>query len=274
MNDRVKKVLESIVETFKSGTIPEAVALASFPIPDIPSTKWSFLNRTIMYLSGTVDARGFRQWKSAERYVKKGSKAIHILVPCFKKIEDEGSGESAEVLSFFKASPVFRCEDTDGKELDYQKLELPALPLMDRAQEWGIEVKAVPGNYRYRGYYSPTKNQIGMATTEEKTFFHELSHAGHDRIKGGLKKGQDPLQEIVAELSAQALCRMIGKQDKDTTGNSYQYIERYAGDMGISAHNACLRVLRETEKVITLILKGDSNENWTDGEMPQALAAA
>jgi hypothetical protein len=145
---------------------------------------------------------------------------------------------------------------------------------MDRAQEWGIEVKAVPGNYRYRGYYSPTKNQIGMATTEEKTFFHELSHAGHDRIKGSLKNGQDPLQEIVAELSAQALCRMVGKQDKDTTGNSYQYIERYAGEMGISAHSACLRVLRETEKVITLILKGDSNENRTDGEMPQALAAA
>ena len=274
MNDRVKKVLEGIVETFKSGTIPEAVALASFPIPDIPSTKWSFLNRTIMYLSGTMDARGFRQWKSAERYVKKGSKAIHILVPCFKKVTDEETGNEGEVLYYFKVSPVFRCEDTDGKELDYMQLELPPLPLMDRAQEWGIDVQAVPGNYMYRGYYRPDKNQIGMATPEEKTFFHELSHAADDRLKGGLKKGQDPLQEIVAELSAQALCRMVGKQDKDTTGNSYQYIERYAKEIGISAHSACLRVLTLTEKVINLILKGDKNENRTDEEMPQALAAA
>ena len=27
-----------------------------------------------------------------------------------------------------------------------------------------------------------------------------------------MKPGQDPLQEVVAELSAQALCRMVGKQ--------------------------------------------------------------
>ncbi len=274
MNDRVKNVLQGIVDTFKSGQIPQAVALASFPIPDIPSTNWSFLNRMIMYLSGTMDARGFRQWKEADRWVMKGAKAIHILVPCFKKIEDEETGTEAEVLRYFKASPVFRYEDTDGKALDYRELELPELPLMERAKQWGIDVKAVPGNFMYRGYYSPDKNQIGMATPEEKTFFHELSHAADDRIIGGLKKGQDPLQEIVAELSAQALCRMVGKQDKDTTGNSYQYIERYAKELNISAHNAALRVLSRTEKVINLILNGGENENITDAEMPQALAAA
>jgi hypothetical protein len=38
---------------------------------------------------------------------------------------------------------VFRVEDTKGKELDYQNIELPELPLIDRAQEWGIDVKAV-----------------------------------------------------------------------------------------------------------------------------------
>jgi predicted SprT family Zn-dependent metalloprotease len=92
-------------------------------------------------------------------------------------------------------------------------------------------------------------------------FFHELAHAAHGRIKGGLKNGQDPLQEIIAELSAQALCRMVGKKDKDSTGNSYQYIERYAKDIGMSAHNACLKVLKETEKVLTLILKGEKDDD-------------
>lgn len=274
MNDKVKSVLESIVETFKTGNIPEAVALASFPVPDTPSSKWSFLNRTVMYLSGTIDARGFRQWKEADRWVKKGAKAIYILVPCFKKMTDEESGVESETLSFFKASAVFRYEDTDGKELDYRKIELPSLPLMERAQTWGIEVKAVPGNYQYRGYYAPDHNLIAVATPEEKTFFHELSHAAHDKVKGGLEKKQDPLQEIVAELSAQALCRMVGKKNQDTTGNSYLYIERYAKEIGLSASNACLRVLRETEKVLTLILKGDENDMQIDGEMSGALAAA
>lgn len=35
-------------------------------------------------------------------------------------------------------------------------------------------------------------------------YFHELSHAMHDRIKP-LKDGQDPLQEILAEMSAAVL---------------------------------------------------------------------
>ncbi len=255
MNDTVKKVLNTIVEKFKSGEIPEAVAMASYPIPDLPSSKWSFTNRTIMFLSGTCDARGFRQWKEAKRWVKKGAKAIHIIVPCFRKYVDE-AGEETESLRYFKATPVFMVEHTDGEPLEYQDIELPALPLIERAEEWGVSVKAVPGNYLYRGYYSPDRNEIGLATPEEKTFFHELAHAGHDKVIGGLKRGQDPFQEIIAELSAQALCRMVGKQSNDTTGNSYRYIERYAEKLKLSPHSACLKVLSETEKVLNLILTG------------------
>jgi antirestriction protein ArdC len=256
MNEKVKQVLASIVDTFKSGKIPEAVALASFPVPNIPSTQWSFMNRTLMVLSGTVDARGFRQWKEADRWVKKGSKAIHILVPCFKKIKDEDTGDENDVLCFFKASPVFRYEDTDGKELEYRQIELPELPLIERAKTWGIDVKAIPGNYKFRGYYSQNRSLIALATPEEKTFFHELSHAAHEKVKGSLKAGQDPLQEIVAELSAQALCRLVGKRTKETLGNTYEYIERYAKKVNLNPYRACLKVLSETESVLNTILKG------------------
>ena len=255
MNDKVKKVLNVIVENFKSGEIPEALALASFPAIDVPSSQWSFTNRTIMFLSGTGDARGFRQWKEANRWVKKGTSAIHILVPCFKKEADNKTGEEKDILWFFKPSPVFKVEDTEGEPLDYESIDLPDLPLIDKAREWGISVKTIPGNYRYRGYYSQDKQEIALATPEEKTFFHELAHAGHDKVKGGLKPGQDPLQEIVAELSAQALCRIVGKKQQDTTGNSYRYIERYAEKVKMSPHAACLKVLSETEIVLKLILK-------------------
>lgn len=257
MNEKVKNVLDTILEKFKNGEIPEAVAMASFPIPDIPSAKWSFTNRTLMFLSGTGDARGFRQWKEANRWVKKGAKAIYILVPCFKKEVDEETGEEKEMLHFFKASPVFKMEDTEGEKLDYDCLELPNLPLMDKALEWGISVKAVPGNYRYYGYYSPGRQEIALATPEEKVFFHELAHAGHEKVKGNLKSGQDPFQEIVAELSAQALCRLVGKTAEDSMGNSFRYIERYAERVNLSAHSACLRVLSDTEKVLSLILNAE-----------------
>ena len=56
------------------------------------------------------------------------------------------------------------------------------------------------------------KKEIALATPERSTFFHELSHTAHEKVKGGLKPRQDSLQEIVAELAAQALCRLVGRR--------------------------------------------------------------
>ncbi len=61
-------------------------------------------------------------------------------------------------------------------------------------------------------------------------------------------------------MSAQALCRMVGKQLADTTGNSYRYIERYAEKLKMNPYTACLKVMSETEKVLNLILKGDKDQ--------------
>ena len=264
MNDKIREKLDGILERFKNGDIPEAVAYSMYPVADdIPSAKWSLLNRTLMFLSGTADGRGYRQWLATKRYVKKGSKCFHILVPYIRKVEDKKTGEEKDALVGFMCRAVFRYEDTDGEELEYKQIELPDLPLIDKAREWGISVRAIPGNYVYYGYYSPKRKEIALATPEEKTFFHELSHAAHEEVKGKLKRGQDPFQEIVAELSAQALCHIIGKQVNDTFGNSYQYIERYAEKAKMSPHSACLKVMSQTEKVLNLILKGKDIKKQT-----------
>jgi len=273
MNTKVKQVLSGILDKFKDGSVPEAIAFASYPAADVPSAKWSFFNRTIMFMCGmTADARGYRQWNEAGRFVKKGSEAFHILVPCFGKVKDEESGDESFVLRFFKAAPVFRYEDTDGEPIDYEQIELPDLPLIERAEEWGISVKAVPGNYRFYGAYSMDRKEIALATAQEGVFFHELAHAGHEKIKGELKSGQDPFQEIVAELSAQALCRLVGKKAQDTIGNSYRYIEKYAEKLNLSPHSACIKVLSETEKVLHLILKDRKESIDTEVQMQTAVA--
>jgi len=264
--NKVVSVLDTILEKFRTGDIPEAVALASFPKSDVPSNKWSFMNRLIVFLGGTCDARGFRQWKETGRRVKKGSKAIYILVPCFDKRIDEETGEEILRLKFFKPAAVFRYEDTLGRPIEHLKLDLPEFPLLERAREWGIAVKAVPGNNSYNGYYDSRHTEIALASPEENVFFHELAHASHERVIGRLKPTQDPFQEIVAELSAMALCRMVGKKPLDTTGNSYRYIERYARGLNMSPYAACLKVLSDTEKVLNLILKGaDKPDNKCQG---------
>ena len=86
MNDKVKQVLQTILDEFKNGKIPGVVAMTMFPVADISSSKWSILNRTLMFLNGTADARGITQWNHAKRSVKKGSKSFYILVPFIKNI--------------------------------------------------------------------------------------------------------------------------------------------------------------------------------------------
>ena len=264
MTATIHETVSGIIASFERGDIPKAIAYSMFPIADIPSAKWSLLNRTLVFLAGTQDARGFRQWKQVGRYVKKGTKSFRILVPCFVKTENEENGEVENYLRGFMCRPVFRVEDTDGEVLEYAKLELPNFPLIERAEEWGISVKAIPGNYRYYGYYMSGRKEIALATMEESVFFHELAHAAHEKVNGTLKTGQDSLQEIVAELSAQALCRMVGKQSRDTTGNSYRYIERYAEKIKLSPQAACMKVMSDTEKVLNLILKPKGVDQYVE----------
>lgn len=253
MSASVQEVLRAIVARFEAGDIPEAIALSMFPIPNIPAAKWSLLNRTLMFLAGTQDARGYRQWQEAGRQVKKGAKAFLILAPRFrKKIEEED--EEGVILTGFLSVPVFRLEDTEGAPLDYEQLELPELPLLEVAQTWGISVKTIPGNYRYYGYFSQTRQEIALASREECIFFHELAHASHKKVLGQLKPGQDWKQEIVAELAAAVLCKMVGKT-AEHLGNAYCYIARYAAQAKLGVAQACLRVMSETEQVLNLILK-------------------
>ena len=268
MNNKVRDVLESILDRFKSGDIPEAIKYSLFPIPDIPSSKWSFMNRLIMNFSNTADARGIKQWNSVGRTVKKGARAIYILVPRMIKTntsndehnENEENKEKLRVHGFL-AQPVFRFEDTEGEPLAYQQeLSLPDLPLMEKAKQWGISVSAIPNKYRVYGAYVPAAQQILLATSEEIVFFHELSHAAYERAVEKLKPGQVWNQEITAELCAQVLTKLVGKQPQDKLGNSYQYIEHYAKDAGLSPLSACLNVLNSVEKVLSLILSNEDKD--------------
>jgi len=263
MAGNIKEVLKTILDCFESGNIPQAIAYSVFPIPDIPSSRWSLLNRTLIYISGTMDARGFKQWKEVNRYLKKGSKAIYILVPRMVMRENE-EGEEEEILAGIMVRPVFRVEDTEGEPLDYQGIEIPELPLIDKAKEWDISVKAIPGNYRCYGYFSQERKEIGLATREESVFFHELAHAAHQRVLKDFKNTQYWRKEIIAELTAAVLCKMVGKTSR-YLGNNYQYIFHYAKKMKLSPVKACMEVMGDVEKVLDLVLKDSKADSVSTG---------
>ncbi len=129
-NPKVREAMDTLLKMFNEENL-EKVAHAVFRGNSIPSDKWSFLNRVLMYLHDTEDARGFKQWQETGRYVKKGSKAFYILGPVFKKVTDEKLQESGElvkeekqILAGFRAIPVFRFEDTEGAPVIREAYEL------------------------------------------------------------------------------------------------------------------------------------------------------
>ena len=251
--DKVRDATQKLISLFESGDLPPAIARTTIRAKAgmaIPSDSWSLSNRLLMMLAGTDDARGFRQWEKVGRRVKKGAKAFYILGPRIKKIEDEETGETINIITGFLSVPVFRYEDTEGGELVYPDYSPPVLPpLIEVADHFGITVSYKAFHGRVYGSYCPSQGKILLCTHDELTFFHELAHAVHDRIKP-LKGGQDAHQEIVAETVAAALCIMY-----DLNGYLYdarKYIEYYSGHK--DPLRSIMRVMSEVEQVLELVL--------------------
>ena len=256
MNDskKAKECLHRIVDLFKDGNIPKALAVATIPPQaDIPSAKWSVGNRVLQFLADTSDARGFRQWQKASRNVKKGSKAFCILGPnsrIIKETNDNGKEIEKTIVTGFHAIPVFRSEDTDGEPLPYEPASPP--PLVDVAEQFGLSVSYQTFASKYYGYYQGESKRIVLASHSAQVFFHELAHAAHERVEGDLKGGQIPSQEIIAELTAATLGRLYCPDAN--LGFSYEYVKSYAKKSKKSIERACLAVINTVGKVLDEIL--------------------
>ena len=105
-SEKARQALSRIVNLFKTGDVPKALALVTIPPrDDIPSSKWSWSNRLLQFMADTSDARVFKQWQEAGRKVHKGAKAFHILGPKIRKITDtDDNGQETEkvfVAGFF-----------------------------------------------------------------------------------------------------------------------------------------------------------------------------
>ena len=176
---KARVCLQRIVNLFKEGNIPKALAVATIPPQaGIPSAKWSWSNRLLQFLADTSDARGYRQWQQAGRQVNKGSKAFLILGPNVKKItKTDDAGEKTEkiIVTGFHCIPVFRAEDTDGEPLPYQPATPP--PLADVAERFGVSVSYQTFAGRYSGAYKGDSKKIVLATVFRCLSDHKLNKA-------------------------------------------------------------------------------------------------
>lgn len=93
--------------------------------------QYSFGNTILIFLQNpeATYVKGYKAWNKLGRYVKRGSKGLAILAPCFKVVEEfkepdnkadyleeQGEKETKKVLSGFRIEYVYDIADTDGSD--------------------------------------------------------------------------------------------------------------------------------------------------------------
>jgi len=254
-----KTVLDLLVASFDKSELLEDAIIKTFLDPlNVPQGKYSRLNKILLFVQGSEDARGNAAWRNLKRFPLDWSKQVFIMMPKTMTIKDKKNEEDKTITTGFFFKGLYEISNTYGADIpEYEKQKPKELPaLINVAQKWGIDVKYFnSGDTHAYGYFDQSNNKINLSTHNAGTFFHELAHAAHKKIDGSLKGGQDPQQEAIAQLASGVLCRMYDqKMDKYT----YDYILAYAKDDPKKAMQLISKVLTKVSQVLELILETTS----------------
>ncbi len=139
--------------------------------------RYSFFNQ--MYALWQMQMRGieispiapFNKWKSLNRTVKKGSKAIELCMPF--RFKDKESGDEKVIFTFQKK--WFAMSQTDGEEVQFPNVEFDfdlCLETLGIIKEAFQDTSGNVQGYAKKGVISINP----LAELPGKTFFHEVAH--------------------------------------------------------------------------------------------------
>ena len=273
--DLADQVLKSQIELFKSGDlskmISEVIPMLNDPNDDRPILTWSLRNRILAVNQGSQDCRTKEAWARVGRKILTW-KTVRILKPrAFKRFHKEN-----DCYGFIsKVGKSYRCQTCNAS---FENLELPIKegrifsqisgygiqPEFDIGNTYGRELKTYkPKKVVYQsdprkmsyGYVYEDNNQMFLSTENSKTFYHELTHKIDQIVNlgGKLKGGQDPKQEIVAELTASVLQKLYKEGDQSVY--SFQYIESYAKEQKKTIDQAINQILPRVDKILKYIME-------------------
>ena len=184
----------------------------------------------------------FKAWKSFDRHVKKGEKALKIWAPYQVTRKDEKgkpvlNKKGQEVKDTrFRLVPVFDVSQTEGKELPQPVYELEGThqdyanlyrAAKETAAAKGIAFEISKKPMEAHGFYSPTDSKIviraGMSERETlSTIFHEMAHADLHNPKS--LEGKH-LTRTTKELQAESVAYVVANHyGLDTSSYSFGYL--------------------------------------------------
>lgn len=219
---------------------------------------------------------GYNDWLRMHRYVRKGERAIKIIVPMFKTAVDEQSGEERRHV-FFGVGNVFDVDQTDGEALP--EIEVPILTgddggglfihLARVAAREGLQLTTepeLPGEMM--GYYERRKREIVLRLAARlqmtKTLAHELGHhfAGHGSPEDTSPRAE---QETVAESVSYVTLAHYGL---DSGERSFPYIATWSRDRKLLQ-----QAMGTIQKISATIIDGVEQQAAT-GDLPSIAGGA
>jgi len=192
----------------------------------------------------------FKKWQEIGRHVKKGEKALALVMPVTIKTGDEDS----EVMRtmFLLKNNWFALSQTDGA--DYQHEVTNTAWNADKALE-ALEVTLEPftlldGNCQ--GYAMRRSIAINpLAMFPHKTRFHEIAHVmlGHTG-EGTLADGANTprnLREVEAEAVAYICCTML---DLPGLAESRGYVQSWLGEGKDIPEKSAQKIFTVADKIL------------------------
>ena len=268
---QAEAVAGKIIAAFEAGNVPKALSQIFIKRAGRHCDGYSWANQLLVALSGYSDAMGYGAkdgstgWLSVGRQVRKGEKAMQILAPCCRKVDDPKAEEGKRTVVYgFKSRNVFGIEQTDIADADKWAKHnkgneqadafLAELPLRSVADSWGLSVRPYDGrNASALGWYRRGE-AIALGVENLATWAHELVHAADDKAGKLVERGQHWRSETVAELGSAILMYCLGYETEADLGGAWEYIKKYATTAGIEPVKACMDVLKRTCEAVALIL--------------------
>ncbi len=290
------EVLQAQIELFKTGDLSQMIAeieIIKDPNDDRPMWNWSLRNRLIMKNQGSFDSRNSNEWKKVGRAPRDWKKTVRILKPnmaychavdkgfmfydksrkeysckiCNIKIKGMALALKEKIVFGFPKGYAVQAEyDVDntydicgqGKLKEYKPAKTPTLTEFAKSLGFTIRYQTDPTGSSY-GHVRANSNVIILGTEEPTTFYHELVHKIQQILDGKLKGGQDPQQEIIAELTGSVLAKIYNEPSAEAF--SFRYIESYAEKQKLTIDKAINKVLPKVQEILKYIMEESEKLN-------------
>ena len=172
----------------------------------------------MMQLPQAEPINTYKGWQSLGRQVKKGSKAIALIMPVTGKKTDAAGNDTVNVF-FCSRNNWFGLSQTEGA--DYVAPVVPNFDSSLAITGLGLSVIAyeiTDGNCQ--GYAKPAQGQIAInpvAANPLKTTIHEMAHcllhADQTSMNDGANLDKD-VKEVEAELTAYIVMAVLGHTER------------------------------------------------------------